>query len=104
MYYKTIVLQLLEDRPQLRNRLQKYRQMLPTLEFYAHELKTGHEAWKNRLLQARPESDPAQIASEAMEMATAGLEASLPSESTGDDKTLSLDEAMTFLKTPSSNG
>jgi hypothetical protein len=103
MLYKTIVLQLLEDHPQLRDRFQKYHQMLPTLEFYAETLKTGHETWTERLLQARPESDPTQIASEAMELAIAGLEARLPAESRADDETLFLDEAMTFLERPSSN-
>jgi hypothetical protein len=102
MHYKTIVLELLEGRPRLRERLQKYRQLLPTLEFYAGELKTGHEAWKERL--ASPTSDPAQIASEAMERAVAELESRLPKESNEGGETLSLDEAMAFLKKRSSDG
>lgn len=81
MQYKTIVLQMLEDRPQLRQLLQQYHQLLPTLEFYAQELKTNHEAWEARLSQARPASDPSQIKSEAMELALAELEERLPIDS-----------------------
>jgi hypothetical protein len=43
MQYKTIVLQMLEDRPQLKERLQQQRQMLLMLEVYADTLKAGHE-------------------------------------------------------------
>ena len=51
------------------------------MEFYARELKTSHEAWKETLVQAKPGSDPSQIASEAMEMAVKELEDRLPTAS-----------------------
>ena len=52
---------------------------------YARELKTSHEAWKETLSQARPGSDPSQIASEALEMALKELEDRLPSASPPDE-------------------
>ena len=57
---------LLEQNPQVRDQLKKHRQMLPTMERYARELKTRHETWKEQLSQAMPDSDPSQIASEAL--------------------------------------
>jgi hypothetical protein len=80
MHYKTIILEMLEQRPKMREELRQSRK-LPTLEFYASELKDSHEDWKDRLLQAKPDSDPRQIASEAMELALKDLEDRLPSES-----------------------
>ncbi len=98
MQYKTIVLELLEQRPALHEQLRRERQLLPTLEQYAKELKTSHEAWQAQLSQAKPTSDPSQIASEAMEMAIEELERRLPSDSPPDDETVSTEAAMTFLR------
>jgi hypothetical protein len=98
MPYKTIVLAMLEERPRLRAALKRYRQLLPTLELYAEELKISHETWKTRLRQAKETSGPAQIASEALELAIAELAERLPAE---------LDEAMLGDSTappPSSDG
>jgi hypothetical protein len=102
MHYKTIVLQLLEDRPRLHNQLQRERRMLKTVEQLALELKASHEEWRERLRQLRPRSDPAQIASEAMELAIEELQNRLPSESEADNDMFSLEAAMAFLKRPSS--
>jgi hypothetical protein len=102
MHYKTIVLQLLEDRPRLHNQLQRERRMLKTVEQLAPELKASHEEWRERLRQLRPESDPAQIASEAMELAIEELRDRLPSESEADNDMFSLEAALAFLKRPSS--
>lgn len=96
MQYKTIVLQMLEDRPRLKDRLRQQRQMLLMLEVYAEQLKAGHETWKERLSPTRPGGDPMQIASEAMELALAELEERLPSESNAENETFSLDAAMAF--------
>ena len=99
MQYKTIVLHLLEERPQMHDRLRKNRLLLPTMERLANELKTSHEAWKDTLSQARPGSGASQIASEALEMALKELEDSLPSESPPDeDEPLTLEAAMAFLR------
>ena len=99
MQYKTIVLQLLEQHPEIKDQLQKQRQMLPTLERCARQLKTLHEFWKERLSQTKPGSDEAQVASEALEMALKELEDRLPFGSPPDDQEpLSLDGAMAFIR------
>jgi hypothetical protein len=98
MQYKTIILELLQQRPEMHEQLRKERKLLPALELYAKELKTSHEAWKEVLTQAKPESDPSQIASEAMELALKDLEDRLPSASPDDNHPLSLDEAMAFIR------
>jgi hypothetical protein len=98
MHYKTIILELLEQRPRMREELRQSRKLLPTLEFYASELKDSHEEWKGRLLEAKPDSDPSQIASEAMELALKDLQDHLPSESNQEEsETLSLDQTMAYI-------
>ena len=105
MQYKTIVLELLQQRPQIHDQLRKDRKLLPTVEMYARELKTSHEAWKETLSQTKPESDQSQIASEAMEMALKELEDRLPSEPHPDsNEPLSLDGAMAFIQGHTSRG
>jgi len=106
MQYKTIILELLQQRPEMHEQLRKNRKLLPALEFYAKELKTSHEAWKETLSELRPGSDPSQIAGEAMEMALRDLvEDHLPSASRpGDKEPLSLDEAMAFIRRHTSRG
>jgi uncharacterized protein YfaS (alpha-2-macroglobulin family) len=105
MQYKTIVLELLQQRPQMHEQLRKERKLLTTLELYAKELKESHEAWKELLDQAKPGSDQSQIASEALEIALKGLEDRLPSESeTGEEEPLSLDQAMSYLINHTSRG
>ena len=56
MQYKTIIYELLQQRPQMHEQLRKERKLLTTLELYARELKTSHEAWKEALDQQRPGS------------------------------------------------
>jgi hypothetical protein len=105
MQYKTIVLELLQQRPQMHEQLRKERKLLTTLKFYAKELKTSHEAWKETLGQQRPGSDPSQIRSEALELALKELEDRLPSASeTGEEEAISLDEAMAYLRNHTSRG
>jgi hypothetical protein len=105
MQYKTIVLELLQQRPEMHEQLRKERKLLTTLEFYAKELKTSHEAWKELLDQAKPGSDQSQIASEALEIALKGLEDRLPSVSeTGEEDAISLDQAMAYLLNHTSRG
>jgi len=105
MQYKNIVLEMLGQRPKMHEELRQSRKLLPTLEFYASELKDSHEDWKDRLLQAKPESDPSQIASEAMELALKDLEDRLPSESDQDEsEALSLDQVMAHISRPTSRG
>ena len=99
MQYKTIVLELLKERTEFHEQLRKERKLLPTLELYAKELRTSHQAWKELLTQMRPGSDQTQVASEALEIALKELEDRLPSESPpNESETLSLDAAMAFLR------
>ena len=105
MQYKTIILELLQQRPQMHEQLRRERKLLPTLEIYAKELKTSHEDSMEQLRQLRPGSEASQISSEAMEMALKEMEDRLPSESQTDDhETLSLDKAMAFVSSLSSRG
>jgi hypothetical protein len=99
MQYKTIVLELLRERTELHEQLRNERKLLPTMELYARELKTSHEAWKELLSQMRPGSGPSQIANEALEIALKELEDRLPSASPqhGHDA-LFLDAAMMFIR------
>ncbi|HZU38008.1 MAG TPA: hypothetical protein VFA18_18955 [Gemmataceae bacterium] len=105
MQYKTIVLELLKERTQLHEQLRKERKLLTTLERYARELKTNHEAWMDMLAQMRPGSSQTQLASEAMEMALKELEDRLPSASPLEgSEAMVLDAAMMFRRRPTSRG
>jgi hypothetical protein len=98
MLYKTMILHLLEDRPALYEQLRQTRTLRPTLNRLASGLKARHEAWKTQLAATRPDSDPSQISSEALELALKELVDSLPSASAPDeDDLLSLNAAMAFL-------
>jgi len=105
MQYKTIVLELLQQRTELHEQLRITRRLRPTMEALATELKDTHMAWKETLAKAHPSSDPSQISSEAMELALKGLEDHLPSAShPNDNETLSLDAAMAFIRKHTSRG
>jgi len=97
MHYKTIVLELLMEHKELHEQLRLTRQLLPTLETFAQELKTSYEAWKETLTQAKPDSEPSQIASEALEMALRDVKERLALASPDESETLSLDEAMATI-------
>jgi hypothetical protein len=99
MRYKTIILELLQQRPQMHEQLRKDRKLLTTMELYAKELKDSHEAWKEMLSQLRPGSDQSQLSSEALEIAIKEMEDRLPSESPPDgSEALFLDAAMLFVR------
>jgi hypothetical protein len=104
MQYKTIVLGLLEERPQMYEQLRQERKLLATLEIYAKEFRSSHQAWKEQLLQTRPDSDPSQIASEALEIALKELKDRLPPESPNESEALSLDETMAYIRHHTSRG
>ena len=98
MQYKTMVYELLQQRPQMHEQLRKERKLLTALENYARELKTSHEAWKETLSEANPAIDQTQIASQALEMALKEMEDRLPSASPDGTEPLSLDAAMAFIR------
>jgi hypothetical protein len=79
--------------------LRKTRQLLSTMERYAKELKTSHEAWQEMLRQVRPGSEQHQISSEALEMALKEMEDRLSSAlEHAEDHSQVLDAAMLFLR------
>jgi hypothetical protein len=99
MPYKTIILGLLEQNPLLHELLRRQRKLSSTLELYSSELKMSHQAWQERLSQARPGSDESLLSSEAMEIAVKEFEDRLLSESRPEeDETLSLDGAMAYIR------
>lgn len=95
----TIVLELLQDSPELYERLRSTKRLLPAMDAYAIDLKASHEAWKSAIALRRPGSDPAQVASEALELAIEDLKARLPWASAEDEAgPMTLDAAMAYLK------
>ncbi len=98
--YKTICLELLQNQhPTLHEQLRQQRMLLQALTDYSYALKARHDHWKTEFRQANPDRDPAQISSEALEMAIEDLRASLPPESSTDEtETLSLDAAMAYIR------
>ena len=98
MQYKTIVLELLKQQTEFYNLLRITRRLLPTMEVCAQQLKDHHEAWKETLSQAKPDSDPSQINSQALELALKEMEDRLRSLSPQDDGELpTVDDAMAYL-------
>lgn len=98
MQYKSICLRMIQDRPAMYDQLLGNRTLLPTLEHYTLDLKARHAFWMEHLSKARPGGSPAQIASEAGEIAIEELEDSLPlSFPQDEEEALSLDAAMAFL-------
>jgi hypothetical protein len=97
MHYKTIIFELLQQRPQMHAQLRKYRILLPALQVYATELRNYHLAWKDILLEEKPGSDPSQIESEALELALMELRNLMPTESPQDEEP-SLEGAMAFVQ------
>ena len=78
MHYKTIVLEMIRDRPRLYEDLRSSKRLLPSMESYAVDLRDSHLAWQDTLRMQRPGNDPSLIASEAMELAIAELVQRLP--------------------------
>lgn len=98
--YKTIVLELLQDRPALHEQLRANGTLMESMEQLAVAFRACHLQRMKELQAAMPGSNSTQLSSEALEMALQELEESLPPASPpGDDSmtTLSLDQAMAFL-------
>ena len=81
MQYKTMILELLKQRPKVHERLRSQRLLLWAINRYATQLKSLHDTWKEELALERPDSDPMQLSSEAMELALHDLIDSLPIDS-----------------------
>ncbi|HEX3152678.1 MAG TPA: hypothetical protein VHR66_31690 [Gemmataceae bacterium] len=100
--YKTLVLQLLRQRPKLHDYLKKSGTLLQAMELKAMEVKGSHEAYKVVIGKMKPGSDPSQVAAEALELAVKDLEDIMPNEIPMSDEPISLDLIMAHLrgKTP----
>lgn len=99
--YKTIVMEILQDRPNLHEQLRVRGTLLQSMEQLALALKACHQGWMIQLAETRPGGDPSQLSSEALELALQELQESLPPPSppSGEEmEPLSLDAAMTFLQ------
>jgi hypothetical protein len=98
MKYKTMVLELLEQFPELHERLRKSRILLGTLDLFATELSSRHLAWERQIAHTKPGSNQRQVASEALEQAVDELKDSLASAAPSrETETLSLDNVMAFI-------
>lgn len=91
MQYKTIVLELLQQRPLACERLKKQRMMLEAVETFSSILKLNHEAIIQEMLEADSAANLVQVTQAAFEIAVNHLEEVLPSDSDqeGDDSLLS---------------
>lgn len=99
MQYKTIVLGLIEDQPQLHQQLTQHRTLLRTLDRLATALSHCHAEWMECLRARNPHSDRSQLSNQAMELATQQLRDSLSlvSETIGQES-LTLEAAMAFIR------
>ena len=98
MQYKTICLQMIQDRPEMYNRLLSQRSLLSTLDRLSSELRTSHQTWKGLLAQAKPGGSESQLASEALELALRQLGLSSASPPPTDGEPFPLDDAMAYLR------
>ena len=97
--YKTIALELIQEQPEFHEQLRASRTLLQAVNDYATALRTVHRTLMEELTLAKPGIDPAQLSSEALEMAIQDLRDHLPSSRPTDvAEPLSLDAAMTFLR------
>ena len=85
MLYKTITLELLQEEfPSLHDELRVRRQLLKALDRYSLCWKESHDSRTQELLKLRPGSHPAQIASEALEIAIEDLKTKFSAEQSHD--------------------
>ena len=98
MQYKTICLQMIQDHPEMYDRLLSQRSLLSTLDRLSSELRTSHQTWKGLLAQAKPGGSDSQIASEALELALQQLASSFASPPTDEDEPFPLEDAMVFIR------
>ena len=98
--YKTIVLELLQEQPELYERLRSGKRLLTAMDAHAIELKAIHEAWKDRIGRTKPGNDPSQTAAEALELAIEEWRRDrLPCASPKDEtEPMSLDAEMGFIR------
>ena len=77
MQYKTIILQLIEDRPSLHHKLASSDTLLSTLNRLAAEFRSLHLELSDQLSRQHPELAAAQVRAQALEYAVPALVAVL---------------------------
>lgn len=80
MQYKLMILEMLQQYPEIYSHLATTRQLPQAIQSYTNELSQRHTAWEEFLQAARPESSPPQVASEALELAREDLRRILAAE------------------------
>jgi len=85
--YLTILLELLEQHPQLHEQLKQRKNVLAWLEKTALQFKTRHEWWCEAFSKQNPGSTVSQFRSEALELALQEMEEDLPTEFHPSDET-----------------
>ena len=99
------VLELLQNRPELHEKLRLSRTLLTTLNLYSSHLKANHQVWMVRLSRVKPGSERSQLASEALEIAVQEMQDSMgTSDFLLEPETLSLNGAMAFTRGPKPRG
>ena len=99
--YMTIAHEMIQEQcPALHEQLCRNRTLLATVNDAAIALKRFHETWMDQLSQSKPDSDPIQIASQALELALEDLRQDLlsASEESGAAEPFSLDAAMSYVR------
>jgi hypothetical protein len=99
MHYQTIVLELIQERQTLHQKLCSSRTLLPTVESYARMLKSRHQYWMDALHETEPAQHPTQIAA-ALTLAVDDLQETLSADSPPEEDGWepSLDEAITYVR------
>ena len=105
MHYKTIVLELLKQQPEMYGELIRSNSLISTLNQLASQLRESHLTILDQLTQKEPNQSQLLLKSEAMEIAVSQLQESLQtipqSESAG---ALSLEGAMAYIKQHTPHG
>jgi hypothetical protein len=86
MKYKTIILELLEQNPDLYRRLKRNRQVRQTMDRLAVDLQRRHLELRSYLQQSQPGAGSSELSSQAMEMAIAELREQLVPLSDSEDE------------------
>ena len=95
MQYKTIVMELLEQNPELHNHLKQNRKLLETIDTMALELKLRREQTIAELAEQQPDVEYSVICSQATEIAIAELQQRLaPTSDHETDEAMSLEQIM----------
>jgi len=98
MPYKSIILEILQERPILHEQLRSNSELHSTMNRLAIQLREIHLREIERLRDLRPNSAQVQLRGEAMEIALQAIQEILPPEESRTEDELSLDGAMAFLK------